>query len=77
MAVNNVRGAILARFPSESAFANALGWSRQRLNAFTSGAREPKLSDVQYMANTLHLETSVLAGFFLELASQKCDSARK
>lgn len=73
MAVNNVRGAILARFPSESAFANELGWTRQRLNAFTSGAREPKLSDVQTMAKALHLETSVLAEFFLELASQNCD----
>lgn len=74
MFVNNVRGAILARFPSEAAFASKLGWTRQRLNGFTSGIREPKLSDVQAMASGLNMETSVLAEFFLQLRSQKCDS---
>ena len=73
MAVNQVRGAILSRFKNESAFARALGWSRQRVNAFTSGARQPKLSDIQEMANALSMDASELSVFFLDLLSQKCD----
>ena len=73
MAVNKVRGAILSRFKTESDFARALGWTRQRVNAFSLGIREPRLHDVQEMAAVLNMDASELSAFFLDLLSQKRD----
>ena len=73
MVINNVRGAVYARFSDIASLARVLGWSRQKLSPIVNGMKEPDLSEVQAMADAMEMEATVLTSFFLELKSQKCD----
>lgn len=73
MVINKVKGAVYARFKDIAELANKLGWSRQKLSPIVNGKKEPSLSDVQAMADAMEMESDILASFFLELKSQKCD----
>ena len=73
MVINNVKGAVYARYKDIADLANTLGWSRQKLSPIVQGKKEPSLSDVQEMAKALEMEVTQLTSFFLELKSQKCD----
>ena len=77
MKVNNVKGAIYARFKDIANLADILGWSRQKLSALANGVREPSLNDIQLMANAMEMNVEILTSFFLELRSQKCDTTLK
>ena len=77
MNVNNVKGAIYARFKDIAHLADILGWSRQKLSALANGVREPSLNDIQLMANAMEMNVELLTSFFLELQSQKCDTTFK
>lgn len=74
MVINKVRGAVYARYKDIATLANSLGWSRQKLSMFVNGYREPNLSDIQVMAEAMHIDVAELALYFLELRSQKCDN---
>ena len=73
MVINKVRGAVYARYSDIAALATKIGWSRQKLSPIVNGKKEPDLSEVQLMADVMDMDASVLASFFLELKSQKCD----
>ena len=73
MVINNVKGAVYARYKDIAELANTLGWSRQKLSPIVNGKKEPSLSDVQEMAKALEMEVTLLTSFFLELKSQNCD----
>ena len=73
MVINNVKGAVYARYKDIAELAERLGWSRQKLSPIVNGKREPTLSDIQVMAIALDMDVTLLASFFLELKSQKCD----
>lgn len=73
MIINNVRGAVYARYKDIATLADKLGWSRQKLSMFVNGYREPSLSDIQAMAEALEMEVEELTLFFLKLKSQKWD----
>lgn len=73
MAINNVKGAVYARYKDIADLANTLGWSRQKLSPIVNGKKEPSLSDVQDMAKALDMDVTLLTSFFLELKSQNCD----
>ena len=77
MKVNRVRGAIYARFKDIAQLADVLSWSRQKLSALANGVREPSLNDIQLMAKAMEMDVELLASFFLELQSQKCDRTLK
>ena len=62
-------GLIHAQFDSESAFADHIGWPRQRLNRITTGVQPPTLADVQDIANGLSVPFMLVANFFLETKS--------
>lgn len=70
---NKVRGEILSRFVNLTAFAEKLGWSRQKISYIVSGEREPSLGDIQVMADCLGISADYLASLFLALLSQNCD----
>lgn len=72
--VNNVRGAVYARFRSETELAKRLGWSRAKVSSLISGVREPRAGDVAAMAQAMEMEPESLYALFLALLSQKCDS---
>ena len=73
MVINKVKGAVYARYKDIAELAKVLGWSRQKLSPIVNGKKEPSLSDVQEMADAMEIESDILASFFLELKSQKCD----
>lgn len=73
MVINNVKGAVYARYKDIADLANTLGWSRQKLSPIVNGKKEPSLSDVQDMAKAMDMEVTLLTSFFLELKSQNCD----
>lgn len=73
MVINNVKGAVYARFRDIADLADTLGWSRQKLSPIVNGKKEPSLSDVQDMAKAMEMDVVQLTAFFLELKSQKCD----
>ena len=73
MVINNVRGAVYARYKDIATLAEKIGWSRQKLSMFVNGYREPDLSDIQTMANAMEMDVAELTLFFLQLVSQNCD----
>lgn len=73
MIINNVKGAVYARFDNIASLAKVLGWSRQKLSLIVNGKAEPTLSEIQAMSNAMCMGAEELASFFLELASQKVD----
>ena len=60
-----LRGMIYSKFENEAKFADALGWSRQKLNKITTGKKEPDLSEVRDMANVLDASFMDVAHIFL------------
>ena len=60
-----LNGLIHSKYESESAFARALGWPRQRLNKITSGVKEPDISETVMMARKLDVTVDRLADIFL------------
>ena len=73
MVINNVRGAVYARYESIAELAETLGWSRQKLSPIVNGKQEPTLSDIQAMAQAMEMDVTLLTSFFLQLKSQNCD----
>ena len=73
MVINNVKGAVYARYKDIAELAQTLGWSRRKLSPIVNGKREPSLSDIQAMAKAMAMDADELASFFLELKSQNCD----
>lgn len=73
MKINNVKGAVYARYKDIAELAQTLGWSRQKLSPIVNGKKEPSLSDIQAMAKAMEMDADELASFFLELKSQNCD----
>lgn len=66
MALN---GLIHSVFPSETAMAAEMGWSRQRLNKITTGMKEPDLDDVQSISAVLGVPFMQVAQIFLDAKS--------
>ena len=60
-----IRGVVYDRFRSISAFADAIGWTRQKATLIVNGNREPNLDDVDKMAKALSLSFEETARFFL------------
>ena len=67
-------GMIHARYNNEASFADALGWSRQRLNKITNGKKEPDLEEVAAMANGLGEPLEKVANIFLQKSHLMDDS---
>ena len=70
-----LNGLIHSKFDSETAMANAMGWSRQRLNRITTGKKVPDLSEVKDIANVLDTSFMAVAHIFLGEESTFVDSA--
>lgn len=68
-----LRGLIYSHFPNESTMAQAMGWSRQRLNKITNGKKEPTIAEVQYIAVVLGVPFMDVARIFLQMQSPSGD----
>ena len=68
-----LNGLIHSKFDSESKMADAMGWSRQRLNKITNGDKEPDLFDVRDISDILDVSFMTVAQIFLDMKSQNGD----
>lgn len=68
-----LKGMIHSKFDSEAQVADAMGWSRQKLNKITNGRMEPDLNDVQALAAALGVSFMDVARIFLPTESPDGD----
>jgi len=50
---NKLRGAIFSRFPNVSAFADAIGWNRQKASRIANGLQRPTAPEMEEIAKCL------------------------
>ncbi len=74
--VLDLRGMIYSKFDNEAQAADAMGWSRQRLNKITSGSKEPDLFDVKALADVLGVTFMDVAQIFLQSESTDVDNRK-
>lgn len=67
--VRELRGLIYSNFDSESQFANAIGWPRQRVSKITNGTKEPNIDELNTFAGALHKSVGEMAQIFLRYES--------
>ena len=60
---------IHGQFKNQAAFADAIGWRRQRLNKIVNGDKQPSLDEVQTIAEGLSVPFMMIANFFLRSKS--------
>lgn len=63
--IMGLRGLIYAKFKSANAFAEALGWTSQKVSYYITRRRIPSLKDVWLMADALEVPFMDVAQFFL------------
>ena len=69
----NIRGIVYSRYKSIRSFAKAIGWDRTKACNIVNGSREPRVTELQELANILQLPVTELADIFLHEKSQNCD----
>lgn len=62
---NGLRSLIYGNYKSQSAFADRIGWSRQKVANIIYGRQEPTVTEVNIMAVALHKSVGEMAEFFL------------
>ena len=67
--VKEFRSLIYKHFDTESDFARALKWNKQRLNKITNGSRTPSLDDLYEFSAPLKTAVGDLAKIFLSQKS--------
>jgi transcriptional regulator with XRE-family HTH domain len=63
---NEIRGAVFRRFPNISAFAEAIGWTRQKASRIVNGLQRPTAAEMEEMAPVLGIDNAegFMAVFF-------------
>ena len=60
-----LRGIIFSKFPSISAFANAIGWKRNKASRIANGTQQPSKKDMEELIVALEIpENQVTPVFF-------------
>ncbi|WP_185741092.1 helix-turn-helix transcriptional regulator [Clostridium sp. KNHs216] len=67
--VRELRGLIYSQFDSETEFAKAIGWPRQRVNKITNGTKEPDIDELSVLAKALNKSVGEIAQIFLRCKS--------
>ena len=69
---NKIRGFVLGCYPSITAFAKAVNWSRQKASSIICGKQEPSLDDIYAISEAIGKDAGEIASIFLQQKSQKC-----
>lgn len=72
MSENRIRGIVLGCYPSITAFAEKVGWARQKASNIIGGKQEPSLEDCCVIAKAVGKEADEIASIFLQAKTQKC-----
>ena len=65
----NLRGLIYNNYKNQSALAEKLCWTRQKLSSILTGRFEPNLQDTADLAKALDVDMDTLAHFILSIKS--------
>lgn len=67
----NLRGAVLQKYPSASAFGKAMGWPRQKASDIMNGRRQPDADEMILIATDLGINDAkaFMALFFPSLST--------
>lgn len=55
---NPIRGAVFSKFKSISAFARAIGWTRNKASRIVNLITQPSVADIEKMAKVLDISDS-------------------
>lgn len=69
---NKIRGVVLGAYPSITAFAKGVNWSRQKASAIINGKQEPSLDDIYVISKAVKKDADEIASIFLQSKTQKC-----
>lgn len=64
-----LNGLIHRKYDNESKMADAMGWSRQRLNKITNGGKAPSLEEIESMSIALEEPVMNIVDIFLRSKS--------
>lgn len=67
-----LRGVILQKYPSATAFGKAMGWGRQKASNIMNGRIQPSAEDMIAIANTIGINdaSSFMSIFFPSLSTK-------
>ena len=69
---NKIRGLIYRWYPTLTAFANDVDWTRQKASAIVNGIQEPSLDDIHIIAKATNEDADTIASIFLWMKTQIC-----
>lgn len=70
---NKIRGLVMGRYPTITAFAKEVGWSRQKASSIiSSGKQEPSLDDIYVISRAVGKDADEIASIFLQQKTQNC-----
>ena len=70
---NKIRGLVMGRYPTITAFAKEVGWSRQKASCIIStGKQEPSLDDIYAISRAVGKDADEIASIFLQQKTQNC-----
>ena len=75
MDANRLRGEIVAKFRTQSAFAEAIGWQKNKVSRTLTGKHVLDVNEVQKIADVLDLDTQTFCDIFLPRKSPNGDNA--
>ena len=65
MDLYRLRGEIVAEYRTQTAFADAIGWHKNKVTKMLTGKYKPDTDEVAEIADLLHLDASKFCDIFL------------
>ncbi len=72
MDISSLKSKVLGKFFTITAFAEAIGWSRNKASRIVSGSQEPTLDDVVSITTVLCLNEEEFFNIFFAALSTLC-----
>ena len=69
---NGLKSKVMGKFFSITAFADAMGWSRNKASRVVNGIQEPTVDDVTAMTSVLDLSEKEFFNIFFASLSTMC-----
>lgn len=72
-----LRGEIVAEYRTQTAFADAIGWHKNKVTKMLTGKYKPDTDEVAEITDLLHLDASKFCDIFLPRKSPNGDQERE
>ena len=68
-----LRGEIIAKYGTQDAFANAIGWHKNKVSHIVTGRKKPDTDEVSEITRVLELSEALFLDIFLQKTSPNSD----